>query len=187
MHLNQPRPASKAIKMGYIEPANEEERAQRDREVIVVLRTWLGNKARQDPSRCPTAIREQLKTLIAPKQLKTFLLRHPGTFILNEGPGKTWSFSLAAVAAVARNDVAAFVAAVPVAPMWATLLADDRRLVRIQRARGHEDAPDSLPLLEPIPPWPPATDQRGRSALNTQSQWSSSSTRWWQKDAHSWH
>ena len=189
-HLhNASQPAqtvSKAIKRGYIEPANEEERAQRDREAIVVLRTWLGNQARQDPSRCPTAIREQLKTLIKPGQLKTFLLRHPCTFIFNAGPGKTWTFSLAAVAAVSRNDVAAFVEAVPVAPTWARLLADDRRLGAIQRARGHEDALDSLPALEPIRPWPPAIDQRGTSAWYTQSQWSSSSTRWWPNDALSW-
>jgi hypothetical protein len=80
-HLhNAPQPAqtvSKAIKRGYIEPANEEERAQRDRDVIVVLRTWLGSKVWQDPGRCQSAIREQLKTLIKPGQLKTFLQDHP--------------------------------------------------------------------------------------------------------------
>ena len=89
---NAPQPGqtvAKAIKMGYIELANEAERAQRVLDVIVVLRTWLGTQTLQDPSRCPPAIREQLKTLIAPKQLKMFLLRHHCTFIVNEALDRT--------------------------------------------------------------------------------------------------
>jgi hypothetical protein len=194
---NAPQPGqtvAKAIKMGYIELANEAERAQRVLDVIVVLRTWLGTQTLLDPTRCPPAIREQLKTLIAPKQLKMFLLRHHCTFIVNEPLDRTWTFSLAAVAAVSRNDVGALVAAEPAEPTCAELLKDDRCLDAILRARAHVVAPDSLPALGPTLPWPPATDQPGTSGWHTQSQWSSCSERRWpwppatdQRSTSGWH
>jgi hypothetical protein len=183
IHLhNAPQPGqtvAKALKMGYIEPRNEAERAQRVLNVIDVLRTWLGTQTPADPCKCPIAIREQLMTLVARKQLKTFLLRHQCAFIVNEAPDRTWTFSLAAVAEVSRNDVAPLVAAAPAEPPWAERLKDGRCLDAKQCARRRDVVPDSVPARVPTVLRPPATDQRGTSGWVTYPQsWSSSEQQW---------
>ena len=181
----------KAIKLGYIEPRNQAERA---RLVLDVLRTWLGTQTPADPRNCPKAIREQLMTLVLPNQLKTFLLLHNCIFIVNEAPPRKWTFSLAVVAAVSRNDVVPLGAAEHAAPTWAELLKDDRVLDARARARAHVVAPDSLLALKPTLPWAPATYQGGTSGLHTQSQSSSSSERMrdrppaaYQRGTSKWH
>jgi hypothetical protein len=164
----------KAIKLVYIEPRNQAEGAQRVLDVIDVLRTWLGTLTPADPCKCPKAIREQLMTLLAPNQLKTFLLLHNCIFIVNEAPPRKWTFSLAVVAAVSRNDVVPLGAAEHAAPTWAELLKDDRELDVLARARAHVVAP---------------TYQGGTSWLHTQSQISSSSERMPERPpaAYQWH
>jgi hypothetical protein len=177
----------KAIKLGYIEPRNQAERAQL---VLDVLRTWLGTQTPADPRNCPKAIREQLMTLVLPNQLKTFLLRHDCIFIVNEAHKRTWTFSLAAVAAVSRNDVAPLVAAEPAEPPWAEQLRDPRRLGAKPRARTDQRGTSwwntQSQWSERGWTWAPATDQRGTSGWHTPLQWSSSSTQPGSNAAHSW-
>ena len=177
----------KAIKLGYIEPRNQAERAQL---VLDVLRTWLGTQTPADPRNCPKAIREQLMTLVLPNQLKTFLLRHYCTFIVNEAHNRTWTFSLAAVAEVSRNDVAPLVAAAPAEPPWAEQLRDRRRLGANPRARTDQRGTSGWQTQSQWSErgWasPPATDQRGTSGWHTQSQRSSSSTGPWSNSPHPW-